>query len=621
MSTVRLSDTQRQVVYFNEGPLLVVAGPGSGKTRVLTERIRRLLTQVPGHFRVLALTFTNKAAKEMADRLNDLAEVRKRAFIGTLHGFCLDVLSDRGKHIGLPNMPQIFEHFGDRKQILIQAVEQDPMLSGELSQLPPKERTQRIDGWLRGIANAKAHPITIGISGIDDPVLLRAYECYNAGLQATDACDFEDLLLYTYRLFTEFPQVADLYRRVYGYICVDEAQDLNEAQYAVIRALTGDSLRNVMMVGDPNQSIYGFNTSSPKYLSEEFKKDFGAVEIFLAENFRSSKAVVRVAQSLDPSYQVIGQLPVEGRARMLVGANETDEAKKVVDEMVSLMTTGHPDVEGNIIPASFAILGRTRYVLLAVERDLTARGIPFFRRLSVTHENESDLMDEFQLALRVLANSKDAMHLAALHKSWGLKNASEAPKDSAGVVQLVQVMAAASGKQSCVCVSQAVAAVHKGMDTHLNLMTAFDVIGRYADQLEETERRAIREDIAVLQLEWDHFLRSEGGRRRSLQAFLSNIALGTSGQATRDGVALLTVHSSKGLEFDVVFIVGMAAGVFPDYRARGAQEAQEERRNAFVGVTRSKRLLYLSFPRERQMPWGDVWKSDPSPYLIAAPLN
>lgn len=618
MSTVRLSPAQRQVVEFDQGALLVVAGPGSGKTRVLTERIRRLLTVVPGHFRVLALTFTNKAAKEMTDRLVDLAEARKRAFIGTLHGFCLDVLADRGKHIGLATLPQIFEHYQDRKQILVQAVDSDPMLQAELSHLPPKDRNQRLDGWLKAISSIKAHPITTAADGIEDPVLARVYESYNAGLQACGACDFDDLLLYTYSLFATFPQVADLYRRVYGYICVDEAQDLNEAQYAIIRALAGDSFRNIMMVGDPNQSIYGFNTSSPKYLTQEFKTDFSASEIHLSENYRSSSAVVRVAQALDSNYKVQGQLAIEGLAKVIVGADEANEAELVIDTMQHLMAEGHSDVEGPIGPNSFAILGRTRYALLHVERELGDRNIPFFKRLSMTHENESSLVDEFQLALRVLSNPKDGLHLAALYKHWSIGTRPGTLADSAQVVHLIEQMANSQEQAGPSAIAAAIALVHQSIARRLDFMPAFKVLENYADTLDPPGRRSVREDVDVLKAEWDHFLRSDGPRTRTLQSFLSAIALGTSGQASRDGVALLTVHSSKGLEFDVVFVVGMAEGVFPDYRATDKKEREEERRNAFVAVTRSKRILYLCYPKTRIMPWGDVWASNPSVFLKLA---
>ncbi len=618
MSTVRLSLAQRQVVEFDQGALVVVAGPGSGKTRVLTERIRRLLTMGAGHFRVLALTFTNKAAKEMRDRLEDLAEVRKRAFIGTLHSFCLDVLADRGKHIGLPTLPQIFEHYQDRKQILLQAVDGDPMLHNELSHLPPKDRNQWIDNWLKAISNIKAHPITTAADGIDDPLLARVYESYNAGLTACGACDFDDLLLYTYRLFVTFPQVADLYRRVYGYICVDEAQDLNEAQYAIIRALAGDSFRNIMMVGDPNQSIYGFNTSSPQYLTHDFKADFGAAEIHLSENYRSSSAVVRVAQALDPNYKVQGQLAVQGLAKLIVGSDEADEAKLVVDTMQRLMTEGHADIEGVIGPSNFAVLGRTRYALLHVERELGSRSIPFFKRLSVTHENESSLVDEFQLALRVLSNPKDVLHLAALSKEWSMGMRAGTLADSAQVVQLIEQMANSQAQPGPKTVAAAIALVHQSAVRRLDFMPAFRLLEDYGDTLEPPGRRAVREDVDVLKAEWDHFLRSDGQRTHTLQGFLSAMALGTSGQASRDGVALLTVHSSKGLEFDVVFVIGMAEGVFPDYRATGKKEREEELRNAFVAVTRSMRILYLCYPKTRVMPWGDVWACKPSPYIKLA---
>src|ERR1700724_1853028 len=161
-SQIRLSATQRQVVEFGDGPLLVIPGPGTGKTRVLTERVRRLLSISREHFRVLALTFTNKAAREMEGRLDDLGELRNRTFIGTLHGFCLDMLSDRGKPVGVTSTPQIFEQSSDRSRVLAEAVAADPLLNHELMMAgDSKDRTRKLDQWLRAISNVKNHPITM----------------------------------------------------------------------------------------------------------------------------------------------------------------------------------------------------------------------------------------------------------------------------------------------------------------------------------------------------------------------------------------------------------------------------------------------------------------------------
>ena len=619
MIKVRLSDTQKRIVEHEEGALLVVAGPGSGKTRVLTERVRNLLTNIPGHFRVLALTFTNKAANEMTERLSDLGELRQRAFISTLHGFCLEVLADRGKLVGVESTPQIFEQIQDRKQILIQAITEDPLLTAELSDLDTKERNQRIDQWLKGIATLKAHPISY--ADYTEPLLDHIFDGYNAGLRACGAYDFEDLLLLTYQLFTDFPKVADFYRRLYKFICIDEAQDLNEAQYAVLRAMCGVDYKNVLMVGDPKQSIYGFNTSSPEYMNA-FKNDFSAAEIKLQENFRSSKAVVKVAQSLDQQYMVETQLPVEGKVSLLIGSDEEDEAKQVADAIIELQRTGHPDIEGPVVPNSCAILGRTRFVLLKVERELKNRGIPYFKRLSATYENESKVVDEFQLALRVIANPRDTLHLNALAKKWGcLFNTEFAITSAIDIVNTISQAAVIHNEPRCLAISKAISLTHSNTQ-RLDLMPGIKILEEFADTCEEDERRAIREDLTVLRVEWDQYLRSDNPASRSIAGFMSSMALGTTGKTTKDGVALLTVHSSKGLEFDIVFIVGMADGVFPDYRAKGkSKQLEEEKRNAFVAITRSKRLLFFSYSRQRTMPWGDVWFSSPSPYLRTARLS
>ena len=606
---IRLSSQQASVVNHVDGPLLVVAGPGSGKTRVLTERIRSLLSNVPGHFRVLALTFTNKAADEMRDRLADLGDARQRAFIGTLHSFCLDMLTERGKLVGVDGMPNIFEQFKDRKQILINAIKEDPALEAELDQeRDAKARGRRVDAWLQGISWIKAHPITCAV--VEDDLERRVLEAYDYGLSASNAYDFDDLLLLVYRLLSGNPKLAEFYQRLYKFVCIDEAQDLNEAQYAVICALCGDSFKNVMMVGDPKQSIYGFNTSSPEYM-DRFKAEFGAQEAGLTENFRSSRAVVDVARSLDPNYLVAAQSPIQGLAELVESDDEEDEAKRVVDQIQFLIDNGHPDVEGDIEPSKCAILGRTRFALLAVEKELRERAIPFYKRLTANHENESEVVDDFQLALRVVANPRDRLHFAALAKKWKVAEPPPTNDVSTSLATMASDAGVANARANAVVA--AVSSVLRNT-ARVDLMPAFAVLTNYADTLDQGEKLPIYEDVAVFRQEWDQYLRSDSPTQ-TIASFMSSKALGATQKASHEGVALLTVHSSKGLEFDVVFVAGMAEGSFPDYRSTFGRELLEERRNAFVAVTRSKRLLYLTFPRTRMMPWGDRRRQAPSRFL------
>src|SRR5258708_5366200 len=225
-TNVRLSPTQRKVVDFGEGALLVLAGPGSGKTRVLTERVARLLRDDKGHFRVLALTFTNKAANEMRERLEDIPDISQRAFIGTLHSFCSELLSDRGNSVGISGLPHIFQSYQDRKQVLLDAIYADPVIAHELTTAgDKKQQNERVERWMKMINWVKSHPLTV--AEIEDPIDQAIYQAYTAGLKTNGAVDFDDLLMLTHKLLRERPKVADFYRRLENSICIDDAQDLN----------------------------------------------------------------------------------------------------------------------------------------------------------------------------------------------------------------------------------------------------------------------------------------------------------------------------------------------------------------------------------------------------------
>nr|VFK01043.1 MAG: DNA helicase-2 / ATP-dependent DNA helicase PcrA [Candidatus Kentron sp. LFY] len=612
---MNLSEKQQQIIQHGDGALLVEAGPGSGKTRVLTERVRRLLTEVDGHFRVLALTFTNKAANEMRQRLEAFPEIEQRAFIGTLHSFCADALGNSGKPVGILEEPNLFERFQDRKLVLRQAMEADPELGHQLkSKGDAKTQDKAFRNWLEEISNAKRQLLLP--DAIDDRLFRKLYLAYDEGLRGSNAIDYDDLLLLTYRLFTERPKIAGFYRRLYRYICIDEAQDLNEAQYRLIRALCGPEYRNVMVVGDPKQAIFQWNGAHPKYL-DLFERDFSAEKIVLSENFRSSAAVVETARKLDPNYEIEGEYPVTGKIDLLQGNDEEREAQRVIEYLESLMATGHPDIEGEITPERCALLGRNRYVFGAVEKLLKEKGWPYYKQLSTQHESESGLLQNFELCLRLLSNPEDRLHLGVLLTRWKIDDHELLDNADIDCAMLITVLEKKPRNDHQRIVLDAIRQM--GFDeTEPHLLNGLDRLEKYANQQEEeSERATILQDIERWRKDWDLFLRSRSGGEHGLRAFLGHIALGGTQQPKGDGLALLTVHSAKGLEFDVVVVMGMMEGVFPDYRAMimMGQALEEERRNLFVAVTRSRRLLCFSYARHRVMPWGAPKEQEPSRFL------
>jgi len=498
---------------------------------------------------------------------------------------------------------------------LANAVRADPHLTALLKQKgDPKDQTRALSRWLERISELKNSLVLPSMVEDGDERLL--YDGYDAELRASGALDYDDLLLLTYRLFEDRPKIAEFYQRQYKYISIDEAQDLNEAQYGLLTSLCGTTFRNIMAVGDPKQAIYVWNGADPKYL-DLFAQHFDATRVALNENFRCSKAVVTAACRLEPSYSVEGQLPVKGELAILECEDEADEATEVVSKLQSLLSDGHPDVEGGITLDRCAVLGRNRFVFGALESALKEGEVSFYKKLSAAaHQSESNVVEEFELVLRLLANPRDRLHREMLVKAWGVPPIA---LDGVSAGQSADPLALVHGltkHAQCGHASEVWTAISamQWTESDFHLSNALNSLGTSSVELAENERALVLNDVAEWRKHWDYYVRSEPGGSRTVGSFLGQVALGTTQQPKEDGLALLTVHSAKGMEFDVVFLIGMAEGTFPDYRAKGAS-LEEEQRSAFVAITRSKRLLYVFYPKMRVMPWGAQKLQRPSRYL------
>lgn len=619
-----LSAKQQEIVEAPDGAHLVVASAGSGKTRILTSRIRYLLLERNIRSRIIALTFTNKAAAEMKERLKDIPDLGERAYIGTIHSFCQSMLEAYGNLIGFNQAPAILERDSDRIALIEEVFKNNPELNQQLEHHPtPSKKRGYLYGMLGKISSWKREleDYATLCSG-DWPRRLEQmmFSDYQERLALQGAIEFDDILLLAYRILSERPKVARIYQRSYRYFCVDEAQDLNAVQYAVIRLLALDS-KNLLMVGDPNQAIYGFNGSSHRYMSEYFVKDFAATRWDLKDNFRSSKAVIRAANALYPDSISIQNIALSGSLEVAACENEVEEAEWIADQIQSLLQQSKIEgIEGPPTVGNIAVLARNRFIFDSLEKELQRRELPYHVRQPAGGGLESEWGHIFDLGLRILGNPENSLYLRELGKRLGLP-ASYPLNLTDGI---------AEGLAACTAALPA-----KWQGLFPGLLTAWDAlqadVNRFRsilDSLEDSLKKAARESTDDVQREeferalgdtnhlrqlWMNYTREAAADSRSINHFRNQLAMGTlNPQAEGDGITLATIHAVKGLEYGIVFVMGMVEGVLPDYRAiqSGNEAIAEERNDTFVAVTRSKRLLFLSWPRNRFMPWD---KETPAP--------
>lgn len=599
MSIIKLSPKQQEIVNFKDGPILVKASAGSGKTRVLTERIKCLLDDTKR--KILAITFTNKAGEEMKDRLGSLTGYNDRLFIGTFHGFCQQVLENHGNLIGFSKMPNIFEEESDRLKLIEQALRATPSYLAIYKSQDKKGQSFFLHKSLEFISQVKRELLSeeqlYEATNDENDVML--FKAYQEILSNQNAIDFDDLLLFTYNLFVTHPSVTALYRRTYEYICIDEAQDLNNAQYQLLMVLTNREHRNVMLVGDPNQSIFAFNGSSPSYMSERFVEDFKPKIVELKENFRSSKKVLWAAGKIIPNSTETMNTVIEGIFNIQKTADEKEEASWILNKILKLISLkSHPDIEGEISYEKIAVLARNKYVFKELENALISNDIPFYYKITPgSIKFESGLMKIFDLALRVKLNSQDTLHFNRLSELLGVKS----QHTLQNLINDVQ-------DQLYKNILELVINLRldgSNFKTTLNSFSEF--IRSHAQVNDDNEKKMIINDIEEVLIHWYNY--AVKVEKKSLSNFKNSMALGhTHPNSQQKGITLSTVHTMKGQEYEIIFLMGMDNETFPDYRAikAGGLEMIQEKNNLYVAFTRAKRFLYVTWPEKRLMPWGDI---------------
>lgn len=606
MMALNLSKRQREIVEFDEGAILVKAGPGSGKTRVLIERIKNLLRKKK-RCKILALTFSNLAAEEMKARLDedkDIEEYVKNVTVGTIHSFALDLVQQRGNLIGINAGVTLFEDNTDRQRMLRDVFYRDKEL---IKVLQKQQKPEKFLSECMGIIAEQKKKFISPDRYEGNEIFYRLYKDYNEYLMEQNAIDFDDILFYAYKILVENPGVQKMYASLYKYICVDESQDLNYAQYELIKALCGNNIKNVMFVGDVNQSIYGFNGSDSELMTIQFVKDFSPRVFELSENFRSSKRIVEYANDLENT-DSMPNCYYEGDLKAYQCADELKEAEFVVNRITELVRNGHPDIEHNPEYEDFAIIARSRYAMLNIENLFSKSNIPFYYKKTINGiDEESEYMKVFDLVLRIWSNNADVFHLKELSKI--LKR--DIDNNSQDILMcLLQGSVFESILDTLQYLGDDVFDFGKVLSILVNSISLSD--------FSENEKYVILGDIKQWQQHWKKYKSINPREDRTLLSFRNSISLGkTQDNANDKGVALLTAHMSKGLQFEVVFVVGLCEGTFPDYRAvaGGNKEMEQEKNNMFVAATRAKRLCYFSYPKLKKMPWGDLKLQRPSRFL------
>ncbi len=636
----QLNEAQQEPVFQKDGPMIIIAGAGSGKTRVLTVRISYLMSLGVDAFNILALTFTNKAAREMKKRISDIVGTNeaKNLWMGTFHSVFARILRSEADKLGYPSNFSIYDSQDSVR--LISAIIKEMQLDKDIYK--PKQVFSRISSYKNSLITVKAYFNNPELQEADamskKPRLGEIYQNYVERCFKAGAMDFDDLLLKTNELINRFPDVLAKYQDRFRYILVDEYQDTNHSQYLIVKALS-DRFQNICVVGDDAQSIYAFRGANINNILN-FQKDYENVKMYrLEQNYRSTKNIVEAANSIIEKNKTKLDKVVwtanDYGAKIKVHRSVTDgeEGRFVAGEIFE------QKMRNQMMNGNFAILYRTNAQSRAMEDALRKRDIPYRIYGGLSFYQRKEIKDVL-CYLRLVINPKDEEALIRVINY---------PARGIGDTTVEKLTVAANHyKRSIFEVMEHIdkidlklnSGTKQKLEDFVTMIKSFQVINQQQDAFVLTEHVAKKtgliqelkkdgtpegiarvENIETLMGGIKDFIEGQreiDGARGALSEFLEDVALATDldkDTGDDDRVALMTIHLAKGLEFPYVFVVGMEEDLFPSAMSMNTRsELEEERRLFYVALTRAEHQAYLTYAQSRYR-WGKLVDSEPSRFI------
>jgi len=621
-----LNPAQRQAVEAIEGPVLILAGPGSGKTRVITHRVAYLV-KVCGVSpqRIMAVTFTNKAAREMRERLEQLlGQVSEALTLGTFHAICSRILRREGQAIGLNSRFVIYD---DEDQL--------NLIKRSLQELNLDSKQYAPRALQSGISAAKSRLITPQdyaqqVNSYFEEIVQRVYQRYQQLLSQSGAVDFDDLLMKTVQVFNDHSEILSRYQSCYGHILVDEFQDTNIAQYELIKQLAG-KYHNICVVGDPDQSIYSWRFADLRNILS-FERDYPEAKVmFLERNYRSTRIILEVASDVISTNvqrkpkNLWTENEVGSAVVIIESYSQEEEAQSVVNEIEKLVS------QDQISLKDCAVMYRVNAQSRALEETFMRYGVPY-KLVGGTRFYRRQEIKDIIAYLRVIHNAHDNVSLARIINT---------PVRGIGQGTLGKLQAWAMSQDASLYDALKQAVEGKALFPRvIQALTGFiALVDKLIAKSHELNLAELLNEILEHTGYREYILEKEGGKERwenimelksvakeyaefnpeeALAAFLEKVSLVSDIDELderADAVTLITLHQAKGLEFPVVFIIGMEEGVLPHRKSfDDPEEMEEERRLCYVGITRAEKRLYLLRSYRRSL-FGSSLANPPSRFL------